>query len=475
MEGKVRDLEAGGAAPSQAQVRLLVAGWRLGWGVRWGARRFWRSYWVHRSAQSRPRANPASAAPSACIASHRNASHHQAQQNAAQELRRVQEASEAQRAALQGQLDRAQAQISQLRRQQDDLVSENSALQEALQPPSPRRHLSQGEPRSPRPPQPRASETHEQPSGLSVGWSEDNCAVREVHALRAELGVSQAEAAQLRRQLEAAAAASHEQLRAAQREILRLQALADDAGTAAGPAAAGPAAPQGSALLAGAACARGGSDADAAEAAAECLAPKPSEESEPWSHVLDNPAFATEDCAASEAPADDAPLAPPAAPAQACCGDGWCEARAREMAETVGSLRRQLRQQERAIAALQKRRGAPFVHDSAASRSAWADALGLAAAHEGAPARGQAAGAGPLLAPKPPASAEAAAQTDPLAPPEPSMAVVEAAAAAAATAAAAAAPGPRGARRGAARPPQPRAAGRRCWRRRGTRCSASRG
>jgi len=367
----------------------------------------------------------------------------QSKQGASNELRQLQE--DAQRAALQAQLERTQAQAAQLQQQHAQLQADHQALQAALE--EAQHQAEEARQQAQERAAPRASSfVHNQrseadgdDSGISsVPWSDDNCAVRECHALRAELGVAQAEVASLQRRLAAAAASSNAQLEAAQCEIMRLQFRSDDDRDAAALAANdGDCDGEGDQQLdyeqqlvgGGAAGSYSGMQqqeqqqqhpalshddsgdqiwhtplptpnkqqhhqqqaasftADASSLPAMAAQHPARTESGNWVCVLDSPTFADDrlaamggadqfgfaDAAAGGVPAD-CEDDPPADAAQLPNADA---VRVHELEETVSCLRRQLRQQERALSVLQKRRGVPLVHDSAASRSAWADAMGM--------------------------------------------------------------------------------------------------
>jgi len=247
-----------------------------------------------------------------------------------------------------------EAELQQLREQLTEAEEEAAALLQQLQ-------QDQGPPHLQRP-----STAGDQDADADASTSEPAAVV---HALRAELGIANAEVARLRHQLDVAQASQQQERELTGHEILRLQQELSEAaasGSAGAPAAV---------------------DESAAEEVTSRLGTHRvgSDSTSSWHSVHNNPAFeqqqqhqplqrraSTGAVAAGRGqhqqqldghvPSDHAGVKPATEPAEtsdaayaAASKLSRYEAKLRDQAETISSLQRQLKQQEQLLVTLQKR------------------------------------------------------------------------------------------------------------------------
>lgn len=246
-----------------------------------------------------------------------------------------------------------EAEMQQLREQLAEVEEEAAALSQQLQ-------QDQGPSHSLRP-----STADDQDADADASTSEPAAVV---HALRAELGIANAEVARLRHQLDVAQTSQQQERELTGHEILRLQQELSEA------AASGSAGAIAAAV-----------DESAAEEATSRLGTHRvgSDSTSSWHSVHDNPAFeqqqqplqrraSTGAVAAvrgqpqqqldGHVPGDHAGVMPATEPTEvsdaayaAASKLSRYEAKLRDQAETISSLQRQLKQQEQLLVTLQKR------------------------------------------------------------------------------------------------------------------------
>jgi hypothetical protein len=164
------------------------------------------------------------------------------------------------------------------------------------------------------------------------------------HALRAQLGIANAEVARLRHELDVALVSVRQERQLTGQEILRLQNELSEAAEAAASASGGA---SGSAAAAAAA-------AGEAEVTSRCLQGGDSSGIS-WRSVHDNPAFEQHRVVPANLAAAAAALEVGAGDCKPSSPDVLqYEARLQDQADTILSLQQQLKQQQQLLAALQR-------------------------------------------------------------------------------------------------------------------------
>jgi predicted nucleic acid-binding Zn-ribbon protein len=224
------------------------------------------------------------------------------------------------------QLAAADAELQQLREQLAEAEDEIAALAQQLQEQQAQADFS-------------GSAQGYDPEGIAEDGSSPHAPAAVVHALRAELGMANAEVARLRHQLDVASASQQQERELTGHEILRLQQeLSETATSGSGEAAA------------------------AGDAAADEVTSRPVTNrldsrpgsSNSWHSVHGNPAFEQQQQQQGQGNVMASGLAA-ADSAGAAAKLSRYESKLQDQAETISSLQRQLKQQEQLLAAMQKR------------------------------------------------------------------------------------------------------------------------
>lgn len=286
------------------------------------------------------------------------------QQAVSQELEQQQVHSSGSEAELAQQLSMADAELQQLREQLAEAEDEIAALSQRLQQQELEQHHHQ------------AQQDFMQSAELGTAADNDGggdgddgsprVAAAVVHALRAELGIANAEVARLRHQLDVSQTSQQQERELTGHEILRLQQELSEAAASGSGAAAG------------------GDAADEVTSRMGLVNRVGSSSTSSWHSVHDNPAFEQaqqqqqqqspselqalptadgeeecDECEGEEGQEYGSQELVMQAGADVAAGDGEqllrYEAKLQDQADTISSLQRQLKQQEQLLAALQKR------------------------------------------------------------------------------------------------------------------------